>query len=214
MAKTIKLTFNPFQENTYVVYNEHRECWIIDPGNSNPQEDRILEQVIDDHGLHPVRLLLTHAHVDHVMGNAFVHERYGLRPFLHPTELPMLQLAAQSAALYGLPFRKGPEPEGFIREGEPLNLGSDLFEVVFTPGHSPGEVCIIHHVDRFCLAGDVLFQGSIGRSDLPGGDHNTLLHSIQHELMTLDDDYVVFSGHGPDTTIGQERHTNPFLQTG
>lgn len=212
MSGIIKLTFNPFQENTYIVYNDHKQCWIIDPGNSNEREDALLKQTLEDNDLEPVSLVLTHAHVDHVMGNRFIHETYGHRPLIHEKELPVLQFARHAASLWNLPYKESPEPEGFINEDTVMKLGELEFEVFFTPGHSPGEVCFYNRAGKYCIAGDVLFYGSIGRTDLPGGDYDTLINSIKTKLMVLDDDVVVYSGHGPDTTIGDERRKNPFLK--
>lgn len=212
MAGIIKLTFNPFQENTYVVYGDNGDCWIVDPGCSNAGEEARLKRAIEDKRLKPVRLLLTHAHIDHILGNAFVHETWGLKPWLHEKEMPVFQFAAQAANMWGIPYRQGPEPEGFISESETLELDGQSFDILFTPGHSPGEVCFLNREAGYCVAGDVLFYGSIGRTDLPGGDYDTLIASIERELLTLPDATIIYSGHGPDTNIGQERRQNPFLQ--
>jgi len=212
MSGIIKLTFNAFQENTYIVYNNEKACWIIDPGCSNASEEQHLKQVIEKHGLNPVALILTHAHIDHIMGNAFVFNTWGLKPTMHEKEVPVFQFAGKSASMWGLTYTESPEPETFIREDSPLMLGDDEFEVLFTPGHSPGEICLYNRKEKYCIAGDVLFYGSIGRTDLPGGNYDTLINSIQSALMTLEDDVIVYSGHGPDTTIGKERVQNPFLK--
>jgi len=212
MSSIIKLTYNAFQENTYIVHNKEKQCWIIDPGCSNPSEQQHLKRTIEDNGLTPVELILTHAHIDHIMGNAFVNETWGLKPLLHEKEVPVFQFAGKSASMWGLDYTESPEPKGFIDENKPLMLGKDKFEVLFTPGHSPGEICLYNREDKYCVAGDVLFYGSIGRTDLPGGNYDTLISSIQSKLMVLEDDVVIYSGHGPDTTIGKERVQNPFLK--
>lgn len=212
MSQVIKLTFNPFQENTYIIYNQNKDCWIIDPGCFSPQEEKVLQDTIEKRGLRPVKLLLTHSHIDHIMGNAFVYKTWGLRPWMHKKDLPVLQFADQAAARWNIPYTKSPEPEGFIKEGEDQLLGEDRFEVLFTPGHCPGEICFLNRKDNYCIAGDVLFEGSIGRTDLPGGDYDTLIDSIHSQLMVLPDSIKIYSGHGNDTTIGRERRSNPFLQ--
>lgn len=211
MTRIIKLTFNPFQENTYIIYNDQKECWIIDPGNSNPREDKVLLDTIEKHELTPVELILTHAHIDHIMGNKFVFDQFGLQALMHEKELPVLQFADAAAARWGIPYSKSPEPKGFLKEGNIIQLGEDVFDILFTPGHSPGSICFYNKSDGYCISGDVLFQGSIGRTDLPGGDYNTLINSIQTQLLTLEDDVVIYNGHGNETTIGAERRSNPFL---
>ncbi|MEZ5006577.1 MAG: MBL fold metallo-hydrolase [Chitinophagales bacterium] len=211
MTRIIKLTFNPFQENTYIIYNDKKECWIIDPGNSDPNEDKVLLDTINKHGLKPIELILTHAHIDHVMGNKFVYDQFGLQALLHEKEMPVLQFADAAAARWGIPYTKSPEPKGFIKEGTTIKLGEDSFDILFTPGHSPGSICFYNKADKYCISGDVLFQGSIGRTDLPGGDYDTLINSIKTQLLTLDDDVVIYNGHGNETTIGRERRSNPFL---
>ena len=211
MSGIIKLTFNPFQENTFIVHNSAKDCWIIDPGNSNMTENNALKNTIEEHGLTPVALLLTHAHLDHVMGNQFVFDTYGLKPEMHREGLPVLDYSAKAAAMYGIPFIDGPAPEKFI-EGNSMQLGALQFDVLFTPGHCPGEVSFYNKSEKYCIAGDVLFYGSIGRTDLPGGDYDTLINSIKSELMVLEDDVIIYSGHGPETTVGQERGNNPFLK--
>lgn len=211
MTRIIKLTFNPFQENTYLIYNDKKDCWIIDPGNFNAQEDAKLLKTIKDNGLNPVELILTHAHIDHVMGNHFVYKEFGLKPLLHEKELQVLQFADMAAERWSIPYTKSPEHKGFLKEGTSIFLGEDEFEILFTPGHSPGSVCFLNRKEQYCISGDVLFQSSIGRTDLPGGDYDTLINSIQTQLMTLEDDIEIHCGHGPSTTIGQERSMNPFL---
>lgn len=211
MTSIIKLTFNPFQENTYLVYNDAKECWIIDPGNSNERENKMLVDKINEFGLKPVELILTHAHIDHILGNKFVFDKYGLQPMMHEIEMQVLSFADMAAARWNIPYTKSPEPKGFLKEGNSIYLGEDKFDILFTPGHSPGSICFYNAKDKYVIAGDVLFEGSIGRTDLPGGDYNTLINSIQTQLMTLPDDVAVFNGHGNSTTIGAERATNPFL---
>ncbi|MCC6839995.1 MAG: MBL fold metallo-hydrolase [Flavobacteriales bacterium] len=206
-----KFTFNPFQENTYVLHADG-EGMLIDPGCSNQNEERELEHWLRDHGIRPVRVLLTHAHVDHVMGCAWAKKRYGLSPELHAKDLPVLEHAAASAAMFGVACASPPAPARFIEEGEVIPLGDEHLDVLFVPGHAPGHIAFYNPKRHFILSGDVLFQRSIGRTDLPGGDMDTLLESIRTQLYALGDEVVVYCGHGPETTIGEERRGNPFVR--
>lgn len=212
MTRIITLTFNPFQENTYLVYNDDKDCWIIDPGNCNQSENQVLQRTIEENGLNPVELILTHAHIDHIMGNKFVFDTYGLQPLMHEKEMPVLEFADAAAARWGISYTKSPEPKGFLKENTTIQLGEESFDIFFTPGHSPGSICFYNKAEAYCIAGDVLFEGSIGRTDLPGGDYKTLINSITTQLLTLPDDVKIYNGHGNATTIGRERKHNPFLQ--
>ncbi len=214
MATVVRFVFNPFQENTYLVVDEAtRTCAVIDPGCSSPAEEEELVSYIETAGWQPVLLLNTHAHIDHILGNAFVGKKFGLPLRIHREELAILEAAPQVAVYYGLPAPEPypADPSAYLRDGEELLLGESRMQVLFTPGHSPGEVCFYLEDEGLLLAGDVLFRESIGRTDLPGGDHATLLRSIRERLLPLPDETRVFPGHGPETTIGHERTKNPFL---
>ena len=213
MAQVLKLTYNPFQENTYVVYDDTNECVIFDPGCYTKEEKQHLVEEIERKGLRPVRLINTHCHIDHVFGNLFVAEKYQLGLEIHRGELELLKAAPQSAMFFGIPNAGplSPEPEKFIEEGDVIEFGQTRLEAILTPGHSPASLSFFCEKDSFIIAGDVLFYGSIGRTDLPGGDFKTLINSITQKLFPLGDDVVVYSGHGPDTNIGYERMHNPFL---
>lgn len=212
MAQVVQLTFNPFQENTYLVFDDTGECVIFDPGCFQPDEKRELERAVESRGLRPVRLLNTHCHLDHVFGNKFVAERYQLPLEIHSLEMPVLEAVPQVCMMYGLPLPEpSPAPGAYLEAGEILSFGNTRLEMLFTPGHSPGSISFYCEEDGFLIAGDVLFRDSIGRTDLPGGDHDTLLASIKDQLMILADDVTVWPGHGPSTTIGYERRNNPFL---
>jgi hydroxyacylglutathione hydrolase len=204
-------TFNPFQENTYVVH-DGREAILVDPGCWNGGEEHELETYLTENGLKPVRLVLTHAHIDHVFGCAWVEQRYGLKPWMHRADLDLLHGAPAQGRMYGVHCDPSPEPEGFLAEGDKVLLGNAGMEVLFVPGHAPGHIALYNTEQRFVILGDVLFQRSIGRTDLPGGDLETLLTSIATKLLPLGDDVVVHCGHGPSTTIGAERKGNPFLK--
>ncbi len=209
--KIKSFAFNPFSENTYVLYDDTLECIIIDPGCFEPAEYDTLRVFIDEEGLMPVRLINTHCHIDHIFGNHLIARDYGLKLEAHPLEEEVLRRAAQWAHMYQLPFTPSPPIEAFVEEGDVVAFGNTELDVVFTPGHSPGSVCLLHNDSRQAIVGDVLFYGSIGRTDLPGGDHETLIESIRTKLLVLEDDWSVHNGHGPATTIGHERRMNPFL---
>jgi glyoxylase-like metal-dependent hydrolase (beta-lactamase superfamily II) len=204
-------TFNPFEENTYILFDETKECVIIDPGCSNPSEQKELADFIAEENLKPVRLLNTHCHIDHVFGNSFIAKKYNLRLEINKNDLEVLHSLPQVSHLYGLNAEQSVEPSKFLEEGDKITFGNSSLDILFTPGHSPGSICFVSHEDKFVIGGDVLFYGSIGRTDLPGGDHETLLNSIRTKFFPLDGDFVVFSGHGRETTIGFEKENNPFL---
>ena len=194
-----------------MLYDETKEAIIIDPGCYEQHERDELEDFISNEGLKPVRLILTHAHLDHIFGNKFVFDKYGLLPEMHKGELPVLQSAVTVAAKYGVPMEASPEPKIFLTEGDKITFGNSVLDSFFTPGHSPASLSFYCEKDGFVIAGDTLFNGSIGRTDLPGGDMETLLTSIRTQLLTLPDNTIVYSGHGPATSVKVERVMNPFL---
>ena len=206
-------TFNPFQENTYVVYDETKECIIIDPGCYTEQERIELKRFITSEGLKPVKLINTHCHIDHVLGNKFVSELWDLELYMHKEDLPLLENAGNIGKMYGMEDYEGsPYPKHFLAQNNTLTFGESSFKILFTPGHAPGHICLYSKENNLVIAGDVLFQGSIGRTDLPGGDHSTLINSIITQLFPLPNETQVFCGHGPFTNLGYEKEHNPFLQ--
>jgi hydroxyacylglutathione hydrolase len=210
---TVKaFSFNPVQENTYILYNEKKECCIIDPGCYFPEEEDKLKSFIDKNALTPLLLLNTHCHLDHVFGNKFVHDQWGLLLHIHEREKPVLDMAPAAGEQWQLSFENYTGNLVFIEEGSTINIGDDELEIRFTPGHSPGHVCFYNEAEGFAVSGDVLFKGSIGRTDLPGGDFDTLINSIQTQLFTMPDDTKIFSGHGPMTSVGVEKMNNPFVK--
>ncbi len=211
MTTITSFSTNPFQENTFIVSNEQKDCWIVDPGCYDDNEWAQLKNYILENDLNPIRLINTHCHIDHVFGNHYVFDHFNLLPEFHEKEQVMLDACPMIAQNYGLTYKVSPKPQAFIKEGTVQTLGKDKFEVRFTPGHSPGSICFVNHEEQYVIAGDVLFYGSIGRTDLPMGDHPTLIKSIKEELLTLPDNFKVYCGHGPSTTIGHERSNNPFL---
>jgi hydroxyacylglutathione hydrolase len=204
-------TLSPIQENTYILYNEHREAFIIDPGCYFTAEEEKLQQFITENELKPIKLINTHCHLDHVFGNNWAYKTFGLELHLHPLEEQVLSFAPTSGQMWGLTFTNYSGPLHFINDGDILKLGEDELEVILAPGHSPGSICLYSKQQDFLIGGDVLFHESIGRTDLPGGDHATLLKSIRERLFVLPGDTEVFPGHGPSTTIGHEKENNPFL---
>ncbi|MBL7932905.1 MAG: MBL fold metallo-hydrolase [Bacteroidia bacterium] len=204
-------TFNPFQENTYILYTDDLTAYIIDPGNSTASEDDEIRNFIKEKNLNLKRLLLTHGHIDHILGNKFIFDTYGLLPEVHKEDVFFIERMQQTAAMYGLSCDPSPMPEKFINEGDIITLGNYEFHCFYTPGHSPGSISFYNKENKLLIGGDVLFRGSIGRADLPKGDYEMLIRSIKQKLLALEDDVKVYCGHGPSTTIGLERQTNPFL---
>ncbi|MDQ6609590.1 MAG: MBL fold metallo-hydrolase [Bacteroidota bacterium] len=205
-------TFNPVQENTYVLYNEKGECCIIDPGCYFAQEEAALKGFIEQNKLKPILLLNTHCHLDHIFGNRFVHKTYNLLLHLHSLEKAVLDFGPASGQLWQLPFDNYDADLSYIEEGQSIRMGDDELHILFTPGHSPGSISFYSKENKFVISGDVLFQGSVGRTDLPGGDFKTLETSIKTKLYTLPADTIVYPGHGDSTTIGDEMKTNPFVK--
>lgn len=212
MLQVKSFEFSPIQENTYILYNEFNSCIIIDPGCYFDDEKETLANFIDKMNLTPKMLLNTHCHLDHVFGNKYVAEKYGLLLRIHEGEKQVLEFAPASGLLYNMPFDNYSGELDFIKEGETISMDNDSLEVLLTPGHSPASLSFYDKKDGFVISGDALFKQSIGRTDLPGGDYDTLIESIEKQLLTLPDATRVYSGHGPATTIGDEKRNNPFLQ--
>ena len=206
-------TFNPFQENTYIVYDETKECLIIDPGCYTDAEQKELKVFIEEKELTPVKLINTHCHIDHVLGNKFASEQWNIQLYMHKEDLPVLEKVGDISKMYGIEDYEGsPYPKHFLAQGDTLTFGKSSFDILFTPGHAPGHICLYSKENNLLIAGDVIFQRSIGRTDLPGGDHNTLINSIITQLFPLPNSTQIFCGHGPSTNLGYEEEHNPFLQ--
>lgn len=210
MLQIRSFVFNAFQENTYVLYDETKQCVVIDPGCFDEHERSTLADFIKDEGLEVVLLLNTHCHVDHVLGNYFVKEKYRTKLLIHAADSATLKAVQVYAPGYGLHGYQSTEPDGFLEEGDIVKFGTQSLRVLFVPGHAPGHIAFYSAESKNIIAGDVLFYNSIGRTDLPGGNFNTLIDSIHNKLFTLPDDVTVYPGHGPETTIGFEKRTNPF----
>lgn len=213
MISVQKFSFNGFQENTYIVFDDQKNCVIIDPGCYERYEEQELLDFIQDKGLTPIALLNTHAHIDHVLGNQFVTETFSIPFYLHENDLSTLHSVENYAHLYGFgAYKKSPNPTHFLNANDELIFGDIRFKVLYTPGHAPGHVVFYNEENNFVINGDVLFNGSFGRVDLPGGDLETLKKSIFNIMFMLPEDTLVYCGHGPETTIGKEKRSNYILQ--
>lgn len=204
-------TVNGFQENTYLLFDDSGEAILIDPGFYEQHEVVDLDEYIADNGLTLTKIVNTHSHIDHVLGVDYVKQKYKVPFLIHPEDEQTLRMNKIVADMYGMPKYREPEVDGFFKEGEKIDFGNSSLDIVFAPGHAPGHVMFISHEQKFVIGGDVIFQTSIGRTDLPGGDHETLLNSIRKQVFTLPEDYVIHCGHGPSTNVGFEKEHNPFL---
>ncbi|MEI6151170.1 MAG: MBL fold metallo-hydrolase [Chitinophagia bacterium] len=204
--------FSAFQENTYVLYNEFKEAIIIDPGCYTRIEEKILTDFIRKENLKPTLLLNTHCHLDHVFGNNYVSETYGLTAHIHPNEQIVLDRLPEAAAKWGVPTDAYRGPIQYIQEGELISFGKDSFKVLLTPGHSPGSVCFYNSQQDFLMGGDLIFKDGVGRTDLPGANPNDLIKSIREQIFPLPDSLTIYSGHGPVTTWGREKEHNPYIK--
>ncbi len=211
MLQIQSFTFSPIQENTYLLFNEFKQCIIIDPGCYFDAEKEILKEFISKNGLKPIMLLNTHCHLDHVFGNKFIAETYGLALQLHEKEKIVLSFAPTSGLMYNMPFDNYTGVFIVLKEGDIISLDKDELVIIETPGHSPGSICFYCAKQNFIIGGDVLFKRSIGRTDLPGGDYQTLRNSIIQKLFVLPDKTIIYNGHGCSTTIGEEKQENPYL---
>lgn len=205
-------TFNPFAENTYLIEGKEGNCIIVDPGMADDQEVATLISFLEEHDLKLVRCLLTHCHIDHVLGVKAVKDRFGLQSECHAESKEVWDSCPTVSSMYGIPYFPGPEPDYSLKAGQSIELDGEELEIRFVPGHCPGHLVFADHAGKKVIAGDTLFRQSIGRTDLPGGDHEMLLRKIHEELFSLGDEYIIWPGHGPETTIGFEKANNPYLQ--
>ncbi|MCE6991635.1 MBL fold metallo-hydrolase [Dyadobacter sp. CY323] len=212
MVQVQSFVFNPFSENTYLLFDETKEAIIIDPGCHDRSELAELSNFIEVNALKPVQIVNTHAHIDHVLGIAALKRKYNIPFALHKSDEPLLKAVKTYASNYGFSQFDEPEIDSYLVEGETVKFGNTELKIIFVPGHAPGHVAFVSEAAKFVIGGDVLFRMSIGRTDLPGGDHQTLLSSIQTQLFTLPDDYKVYAGHMEPTTIGFEKKNNPFFK--
>lgn len=211
MLNIKKFTFNPVEVNSIVLWDETFECVLIDPACYYPEEEQQLKQFIESHQLKPVKLLNTHGHFDHLMGNGFVEKTWGLNSEIHQDDDFLVQRAETQAMKFGIEMPAPPSSGGFLTDGELIRFGNSELKVIHVPGHSPGGVAFFSEEDQLLISGDILFFRSIGRTDLPMGNFNLLVSGIKEKLMILDDKVKVYCGHGPETTIGSEKRNNPYL---
>jgi len=210
--KVKQFVFNDFQENTFLVYDDKKSCLIFDPGCNNSSERAELDSFILTNALNPIGLINTHCHIDHILGNAHVAEKYGLKLQAHEGEKPVLESGHMVSQMYGINYIESPEIGIFLDENTDLLLGDHVFKILFTPGHSPASISFYNAEHQILIGGDVLFHRSIGRTDLPGGNFDVLAHSIKEKIYTLPDETIVYCGHGPSTTVGEEKLENPFVK--
>lgn len=215
MNNTMKIksfTFSPFGENTYVVWDGTKDCIIIDPGCYDDYEQNILADFIKEKKLKPVHLLNTHCHLDHIFGNKFVSDTYGIKAEAHSTENLNIEYSVSKATMYGVKVDKQHPIEIFLTEQDLIKFGNSELKIMHVPGHSSGSLVFYNEEEKIAIVGDVLFRNSIGRTDLPGGDYDTLIKGIRTKLYKLDEETVVYSGHGETTTIGYEQRNNSFVR--
>jgi hydroxyacylglutathione hydrolase len=206
-----KFVFSPIQVNTYVLAGKTGDCIIIDCGCYDRDEFQRLTDFLEEKKLKPVKVLNTHCHLDHIFGNTYIFEKYGLRPYSNELEEPIRKNASNHASIFGLSMETPPEPEAFITDQQEIIFEGVTLLCLHVPGHTAGSIAFYSKLNNCVFTGDALFAGSIGRTDLPGGNFNTLIKSIKNQLLTLPDHTVVYSGHGPETTIERERKTNQYL---
>jgi hydroxyacylglutathione hydrolase len=213
MIRVQRFVFNPFQENSFLLFDDTGECILVDMGSYTVEEKRKVLHFIESNRLKPVMIVNTHGHVDHILGNSFFSNKFKIKSAAHSLDDFLLENAVETGRMFGLEVEQPPGTDIYLQEGIDLSFGDSFLEVFHIPGHSPGSIALYSKDDSFVIVGDVLFNGSIGRTDLPGGDYDTLIGSIREKLLTLPDDVRVYSGHGPETTIGEERQNNPFLNS-
>ena len=205
------LVFNPYEVNTFIVSAADGQCAIIDPACCSPAEQATLKKYIADKGLRPLWLINTHGHFDHVIGNAFLCNTWPVKTAAHRDDLFLMENAYRQGEIFGFSVEQPPTPQVFFEDGDTVTFDDVTLRVFHIPGHSPGSIVLYSPEQKWVIVGDVMFRGSIGRSDLPGSNYNTLIAGIEEKLMTLPPDTKVYPGHGPETSIGRERKYNPFL---
>lgn len=211
MISIQKFIVNPLRENSYLLYDETGESIILDAGFFYEEEFTELEDFIREKQLTPKMLINTHCHFDHLFGIEALKEKYNLKFLCHREDEFLIERSADQAAMFGFSMNSVSKPDGFLEEGSEVVFGNSQLKAIHVPGHSPGHLVFHSAEEKFIMAGDVLFYGSIGRTDLPGGSYSGLIENIKHKLLVLPPETTVYSGHGPETTIGFEKDNNPFL---
>ncbi|MEW5841637.1 MAG: MBL fold metallo-hydrolase [Bacteroidota bacterium] len=213
MLKIQKFVFNPFSENTYIVWDDNsKNGAVIDPGCYDDGEREAVDNFIRSNSLNLKFLINTHCHIDHIFGNAYIKKNYDVKFLAPEKDVPLLDMMMNVAKMYAVELVPSPQPDELIFDEQKFLLGNTEGKFLFTPGHSPGEVCLYFERDKICFTGDVLFNKNIGRTDLPGGSYDTLIDSIENKLFTLPYDVTIYPGHGATSTIGDEKKNNPFFR--
>lgn len=208
-----RFEFNPFSENTYILFDESKEAAVIDCGALDAEEWTQLNDFVQENNLIVKFVLNTHLHLDHAFGLFYLYKIYNIKPQYHRNEVEMLPNLNRQAEAFGISFPEESVPvENFLEEGDKVKFGNVTLEVIFVPGHSPGSLCFYSKKDNCIFTGDVIFRGSIGRTDLWGGDYSLLIHGIKEKLLTLPEETAIYPGHGPVTTVRYEKNSNPFLR--
>ena len=211
MLKIKSFTFNPYQENTYLIFDDSKEAVVIDPGNYEAYENESISKFIDENKLQLKKIILTHCHLDHCLGNKYLNEKYGAELLIPFDERDLYKNVENIATLFGFANYSHLDENEYLKEKDKIEFGDIKLDVLFLPGHSPGHLAFYFKNDNVCFSGDVLFYNSIGRTDLPGGDYDTLINSIKNKLFLLNPDTIIYSGHGPKTILKNEMKNNPFL---
>ena len=211
MLKIKSFTFNPYQENTYLIFDDSKEAVIIDPGNYEAYENESISKFIDENKLQLKKIILTHCHLDHCLGNKYLNEKYGAELLIPFDERDLYKNVENIATLFGFANYSHLDENKYLKEKDKIEFGNIKLDVLFLPGHSPGHLAFNYKKENICFSGDVLFYNSIGRTDLPGGDYDTLINSIKNKLFLLNPDTIIYSGHGPKTILKNEMKNNPFL---
>jgi hydroxyacylglutathione hydrolase len=212
MIRIIPFVFNPFQENTYLIYDETGECVVLDAGCHSNEEKSQIQSYMTKYGIRPVKLINSHCHIDHILGNNFFVKTYGLTLSANQADEYLIVNAISNAEVFGLEIDQPPSINVNLNDGDSIRFGKSELNVIHVPGHTPGCIALYSEKEQFVMVGDTLFEGSIGRTDLPGGNHATLINSIQSKLLVLPDQVKVYPGHGRPTSIGKEIKNNPFLK--
>ena len=211
MLKIKSFTFNPYQENTYLIFDDSKEAVVIDPGNYEAYENESISKFIDENKLQLKKIILTHCHIDHCLGNKYLNEKYGAELLIPFDERDLYKNVENIATLFGFANYSHLDENKYLKEKDKIEFGNIKLDVLFLPGHSPGHLAFNYKKENICFSGDVLFYNSIGRTDLPGGDYDTLINSIKNKLFLLNPDTIIYSGHGPKTILKNEMKNNPFL---
>ena len=211
MLKIKSFTFNPYQENTYLIFDDSKEAVVIDPGNYEAYENELISKFIDENKLQLKKIILTHCHLDHCLGNKYLNQKYGAELLIPFDERDLYKNVENIATLFGFANYSHLDENEYLKEKDKIEFGDIKLDVLFLPGHSPGHLAFYFKNDNVCFSGDVLFYNSIGRTDLPGGDYDTLINSIKNKLFLLNPDTIIYSGHGPKTILKNEMKNNPFL---